>query len=214
MVQGAQVTDGRFKADPMAVLQTVTNNPLLTREEVGRIHGITSGRVSQLCTKYGINKDELADFKDNRADIFANLQRVITESLTVDEIKKAPAASRVLMLCQIYDKERLERGQSTENVLNVNVVKTLDERSRSLQEAMQALSGPQDVVSSPDNACIPRDNVTHAVDDKSGEMQAIDITATNDAVSDNISYVNLRENVRDTGQGEPGQRRKGRPRKG
>lgn len=202
-MQGAQVTDGRFKADPMAVLQTVTNNPLLTREEVGRIHGITSGRVSQLCTKYGINKDELADFKDNRADIFANLQRVITESLTVDEIKKAPAASRVLMLCQIYDKERLERGQSTENVLNVNVIKTLDAKAADLRNALNALMA----VDNSGNQPIVRDNVI--------EHEPVEqIHQLNQPTSDNNDYVNLRDSVTGHDKAEPAARRKGRPRKG
>lgn len=147
----AQQLDGRFKADPIAVMETVTNNPLLTREEVGKIHGITPSRVSQLCTKYGYNREELEDYKDNRADIFANIGKVITESLTPDEIKKAPAASRVLMLCQIYDKERLERGQATEISVNFDAVKAIDTRRREIEARIKAIESgiedrPQDVV--------------------------------------------------------------------
>ena len=66
----AQQLDGRFKADPMAVMQTLTNNPLLTREQVGKLHDISGQRVSQIITKYGIDLNELGEFKDNRADIF------------------------------------------------------------------------------------------------------------------------------------------------
>ncbi len=56
------------------------------------------------------------EFKKNRADILAQLQCKILSSIDDADIKKAPFGSRILAMAQIYDKERLERGQSTDNV--------------------------------------------------------------------------------------------------
>lgn len=202
----AQQLDGRFKADPMAVMQTLTNNPLLTREQVGKLHDISGQRVSQIITKYGIDLNELGEFKDNRADIFAQLQKVITESLTLDEIKKAPAASRVLMLCQIYDKERLERGQATEISVNFDAVKAIDARRKEIEARIKAIESgnedrPQDVVLEADiSAPIMLEGATNTV-------QHSDMTGTN---GDNAKFTY--DTLSDVGPRQA--TRRGRPRKG
>jgi predicted DNA-binding protein YlxM (UPF0122 family) len=59
-------------------------------------------------------------YKNQRADILANLQYKLLSSIDDKDIKKAPVGSRVLAACQIYDKERLERGQSTENIAQIH----------------------------------------------------------------------------------------------
>jgi len=53
----------------------------------------------------------LAVFKDKRADILALMQQKMLYSLTDKDIKRMPGGSRVLAMCQLYDKERIERGQ-------------------------------------------------------------------------------------------------------
>lgn len=66
--------------------------------------------------RYGITHNLIHDYKSNRADIFAGLQHRLLQSITDEDIKKAPIGSRVLAAAQIYDKERLERGESTQNL--------------------------------------------------------------------------------------------------
>ena len=63
---------------------------------------------------------DLAAYKQHRADILAGKQGEIIKSLTVDDIKKATAYQRVGMFSLLYDKERLERGESTQNIHNLN----------------------------------------------------------------------------------------------
>ena len=59
---------------------------------------------------------ETKTYRENRADILANIQLKLLNQLDEDRLKKMPAASAVLAACQLYDKERLERGMSSENI--------------------------------------------------------------------------------------------------
>ena len=58
----------------------------------------------------------------HRAEILTKLECMILSSITMEDIRKAGLGSRVLAYCQLFDKRRLEIGQSTSNVLNFNVV--------------------------------------------------------------------------------------------
>jgi predicted XRE-type DNA-binding protein len=204
MEQGMQaqaMIDGRTKANSKAVIDTVISNPNLTQSEVAKIHGIDRSRVSQICTKYGIDKQELQDFKDNRADIFAHIQKIVTESLTVDDIKKAPVGTRALIACQFYDKERIERGQVTGQEIQINVIQALSDRSKELHSMLSAVS----------NHHLSTD-VRDCVVDNIGGVGQVPVIID---IADNKSYDNLGDNVSDT-QAEPAQaqRRRGRPAKG
>ena len=48
--------------------------------------------------------------------ILAHIQLKLLSQLDDDRLKRMPAASAVLAACQLYDKERLERGMSSENI--------------------------------------------------------------------------------------------------
>jgi len=60
---------------------------------------------------------ELTDtYKKQRADIFANLQLEMVQSVDSDAIKAASLLQRITAVGILYDKERLERNLSTANV--------------------------------------------------------------------------------------------------
>jgi exopolyphosphatase/pppGpp-phosphohydrolase len=69
-----------------------------------------------VCERYGIDLKHLESFKNNRADIFAGKQEQILASIDDVAIKCMPVAQRIISLGILYDKERLERGQSTANI--------------------------------------------------------------------------------------------------
>ena len=72
--------------------------------------------VSRVLSRYNIEQDQVDGYKRNRADVLAGIQHRLIKSLTEEDIKKAPLGSRVLAAAQLYDKERLERNQSTANI--------------------------------------------------------------------------------------------------
>jgi hypothetical protein len=69
--------------------------------------------------------DNLPDFKTARADVLAVHQMRLLEGLTDDSLKEVSPYQKVGMFGILYDKERLERGQSTANVAYADMSKAL-----------------------------------------------------------------------------------------
>jgi len=82
--------------------------------EIGKLLGVTKQTLSQRLKPLNLAIDALPAFKAARADVFALYGRELLHSLTPEDIKRMPPGSRVLAACQLYDKERLERGQASE----------------------------------------------------------------------------------------------------
>jgi hypothetical protein len=135
------------------ILATVTTKPGLTTREVAAICETDHSYVVQVMQRYGITNNNVHDYKANRADILAGMQHRLLASITDGDIQKSPLGSRVLAAAQLYDKERLERGQSTDNV-NVLVA--------GLKE-MQAARWGRKVDKPVDNSsCQPKDDPTES----------------------------------------------------
>ena len=102
----------------------VATNPNLTTRQIGRLTDTTHGAVVVALQKFGITREAVEEFKSNRADIFAGLQRRVLASFTDEEIKNASVRDKTILMGTLYDKERLERGLSTQNtaVLMANAV--------------------------------------------------------------------------------------------
>jgi len=98
------------------ILEIKQANPNLTTRQIGELTDCDHSHVVRVLQRHNLEMQRIIEFKENRADIFAGLQDRLLSSITEDEIKKAPVGSRILGACQIYDKERIERGLSTENV--------------------------------------------------------------------------------------------------
>jgi hypothetical protein len=118
------------------IIELAESNPNLTHTQIASLEDCERSTVSRVLAKYGIEQQEVEDYKQHRADIFGGLQKRILKSITDEDIKKAPVGSRILAVAQLYDKERLERGQSTENVsLLVGAIQDLQARKRSGSKA-------------------------------------------------------------------------------
>ena len=88
----------------------------LSYSEIGKMIGRSKQAVHQRLQPYLDAIENLPAFKENRADIFAIHQQRLLNSLTDDDIKRIPPGSRFTGVGILYDKERLERGESTANV--------------------------------------------------------------------------------------------------
>jgi hypothetical protein len=91
----------------------------LTYKEIGTLQGVTPTAIHN-AIKDLLPTEHTEVFKTNRADIFSEMQRKLLNGVDAERIKKAPAGSLILAACQLYDKERLERGQSTGNLLTIH----------------------------------------------------------------------------------------------
>jgi hypothetical protein len=98
------------------IVKTATEHPDLTTREIGAIANCSHVNVVETLKRYGINKQDVDNYKTHRADIIAGLQHRLLKSVTDEDIKKAPLGSRILAAAQLYDKERLETGKTTGNL--------------------------------------------------------------------------------------------------
>lgn len=183
--------------DRKAVIDTYLKAPTLSHGQIATLNNCDRTTVSKILSKYAIDQEKLEEFKNHRADILAGLQQRIALAITDDEIKKAPAQVKSMMFGVFYDKERLERGQATDISVNVDAVKAIQERRAELERRIRELTGgirPQDVVLEAETTDNVRDNVTSA---NPSETKLIENTGESNQMSDNMHYVNLRENVSD-----------------
>lgn len=97
------------------ILKTKQEHPDLSTRQIAAIADTGHTHVLATLKRYGINQAHVRDFQKHRADILAGLQHRLLVSVTDEDIKKTPLGSRILAAAQMYDKERLERGQSTSN---------------------------------------------------------------------------------------------------
>jgi hypothetical protein len=119
----------------------------LSYDEIGGMIGRSKQAVHQRLQPYKDAIENLPVFKENRADIFAIHQQRLLNSLSDDDIRKIPPGSRFTGVGILYDKERLERGQSTGNISMESLVEhrqTLEESSQAAQtrkeEALKAIA--------------------------------------------------------------------------
>lgn len=97
------------------LVKTIEENPNLSQQDIANITGLERSTISKFITKHNITKDEIDEFKKHEADLLTSLRFRLYKSITDADIEKSPMGSRILAYCQIYDKYRLETGQSTDN---------------------------------------------------------------------------------------------------
>jgi hypothetical protein len=102
----------------------------VTLEDIGAFFGVTKQAIFKALQPYIDGDDiDLELWKSKRADILAGKQATVLQKLTPEDIEKASPRDKTIMFGVLYDKERLERGQSTSNTsLLFQVVKEACER--------------------------------------------------------------------------------------
>jgi transposase len=109
----------------------------MTYAEIGRIEGISKVSVYKQINHLIPNEQDLEIYKKHRADILASKQVELLQALTPDKIKDASALQLITGMGILTDKERLERGQSTQNV--ETVVQSLSSDRESLLKEIEIL---------------------------------------------------------------------------
>ncbi len=114
--------------DPIPLSRIIElRNKQLTYEEIGQIVGCTRQNIAQRLQPVMQDVEGLPAWKENRADVLAVYQHKLLNSLTSEELQKASPYQKVGMFGILYDKERLERGQSTANVSYADIVKAREQ---------------------------------------------------------------------------------------
>jgi len=200
--------------DKEAVIATYQQAPTLTQAQIAKLHSIDDTTVCKILKQYNIDYKQTQDFIKNRADIFAGLQRKIIESISPEDLQKAPLQVKAMAMGVLYDKERLERGQATEITVNFDAIRAIKERARDVEAKIKALERGETIDVTPLISSQPetqRAAGDTSQDNRDNFVQPKDIIDaqcygdSNEATSDNSHYVNQHDV-------EP-RRRPGRPRK-
>ena len=89
----------------------------ISARNIAKIKEIGVSTVYKYIDKWNIpTRARALKWKQNRAEMLADKQRIILDTIDDETIKKASLVQRTTAACQLYDKERLERDLSTNNV--------------------------------------------------------------------------------------------------
>src|SRR3990172_5314196 len=101
----------------------------LNHDEIAAIAGVTRSAITHRLNDAEYTPQRLKAYKEYRADILAYYQTLLLNALTPSEINKMAPRDRVLAFGVLYDKERLERGQSTSNIAAItSIIQAVHER--------------------------------------------------------------------------------------
>ncbi len=120
-------------------------NHHLSYAEIAAIQEVSPQAIHQKI-KNLLPPAELDTYKNHRADILAGIQARLLRAVDDDRLDKTPVGSLVLAACQLYDKERLERGMSTSNMAMIHAdIEAIRQHKPSdpVQSASVAPSSPQ-----------------------------------------------------------------------
>jgi len=88
----------------------------LTLKQISVILGCSEANVHKRLKGFAPVQVKIDRYKRHRADLLTLTQATLHDSITPDVINEATLLQRTTALGILYDKERLERGQSTSNI--------------------------------------------------------------------------------------------------
>ena len=115
-------TSANRKHTPFETLLTLKRKyPKISLRHLGKLVGISAEAVRLQFLKRGINFETgeitaVEEYRAGRAEILASKQIEVLNHLTPEKLKSASAQQLTYTYGVLYDKERLERGQSTGNI--------------------------------------------------------------------------------------------------
>ena len=111
-----------------AIIEMAKAKPEMSRRELSRQLGVSRNTVDKALAIYVNNKGDIELFRKRRADIFAEKQQLILSSLNEKKIEAMNPRDAFVGMGILYDKERLELGESTSNVSGiVKILKIADQ---------------------------------------------------------------------------------------
>ena len=116
----------------------------LSFPEIAKLVGTSHQNVQERLAPFLEAIENLPAIKTHRADLFTVYGHGILSTLHADDIEKASAYQRVGMAGLLHNMERLERGQSTENVAYADLTRGLDQLRAQRRELEAQLSMADD----------------------------------------------------------------------
>lgn len=159
--------DTSTKGIPISSIIDLIENKNLNMADTARVLGCDERNVARRLETAGLTPGYLGGYKKNRADIFAAYQMMILNSIRPVDLQKASLSQKMLGFGITYDKERLERGQSTENIAYADIIKAEQVAQQAVDRYVQRF-GPD---------AIPAAATTTTCSVNEGDNQANEVTS-------------------------------------
>lgn len=129
-----QIIPGRKRGLAPTIRKIAVQYPELTHSEIARTVGCDPSNVTCVLKTFlgNTSPEQLADFQQNKADIYDAMQHRLLASLTDDKINKSKVMEAVTAAAILEDKARLVRGQATG--INVSVLLDVAESIRAMRD--------------------------------------------------------------------------------
>ena len=116
---------GHYKPKGISIERMLQlRNKELTDGEIAALLGCDRSNVTKRLAKYAPKLERIDSHKKYRADILTDLQIKVLDNFTPDKIKECTVPQSAVVYGILYDKERIERGQSTTNLSIAGVIET------------------------------------------------------------------------------------------
>lgn len=111
----------------------------LSLAEIAKLTGRCKQTIHERLESVGYSPESLDNFIKHRGDVLAHFQSKLLNSLTPEAINEMYPHQRVLSAAILYDKERLERGKSTQNINVAEVTASIEELRKEAVELRKSL---------------------------------------------------------------------------
>ena len=133
----------RIEQDELVALATerLSDGTFRTHKMMAEKLDVTTSAVTKALKKVPpalLDSRDVMEFRRNRADAFAELQRQILMYISPDKLKKASLSQLGTLLGIMYDKEALEQGRATSHVAVVSQQKMDPATVKLLKDAIKA----------------------------------------------------------------------------
>jgi len=106
------------KVDKVKALAMVRGG--MTQTAVAEEFGVTIHAINKLIKRTNDNKPALQDYKDNKAEVFENIQAELLQAVDGEKLKAASAQQLITSAAILQDKIQVLRGQPT-SITDVNL---------------------------------------------------------------------------------------------
>lgn len=105
----------------------------LSMAQIASVLGCSKQNIQYRLREIASEIETVDDFKKHKADILAIHQRRILNAVTPANLSKASLKDKGIAFGIMFDKERLERGKSTSNILYGDIVRIRQEKLKELE---------------------------------------------------------------------------------
>ena len=139
------IVKGRHTGAKERVVNMKLQYPSLSAGKIAKRVGCHRSLADRVLKEFLGPKHSQADvdrYKEDRANLFRSLQLRLLGSITEEEIGKTPLSAKVIATGILYDKERLEGGQSTQNVaILIDAVQAIRDMRKSAPAGTAVIEG-------------------------------------------------------------------------